>query len=101
MQVFLIPQKQLEDEIQKGRVQAVSIQRVGTKQWFPLFEVGDTPENVVTCSLRIQSKEEVRYWADLRLLVDWLRDKCGVESCVLLLSDLHFNPGETRNDPRR
>lgn len=95
MQVFLIPQKQLEEEIRKGRLQAVSIQRVATKQWFPLFEVGDDRENVVTCSLRVQAKEEVRYWADLRLLVEWLREKCGVENCVLLLSELNFKPGET------
>lgn len=99
MQVFLIPQKQLEDEIRRGKLQAVSIQRVDTKQWFPLFEVGDSKHSVVTCSLRVQATEEVRYWADLRLLVNWLREKCGVESCLLLLSDFELKPGDIRNDP--
>lgn len=94
MQVFLIPQKQIEEEIRRGRLQAVKIQRVATKQWFPLFEVGDDAANVVVCSIRVQAKEEVRYWADLRLLVEWLREKCGVESCVLLLSEFNPKPGE-------
>lgn len=94
MQVFLIPQKQLEEEVNRGRLQAVSIQRVEIKKWFPLFEVGDDAENVVVCSLRVQATEEVRYWADLRLLVEWLREKCGVESCELLLSDVPLKPGE-------
>ena len=95
MQVFLIPQKQLEEEVKRGRLQAVSIQRVDVKQWLPLFEVGDDAENVVMCSLRVQATEEVRYWADLRLLVEWLRDKCGVERCELLLSDFPLKPGDT------
>jgi len=94
MQIYLIPQRQLEDEAKRGRLQAVSIQRVDSKQWFPLFEIGDDRANVVVCSVRVQAKEEVRYWADLRLLVEWLREKCGVESCSLLLSDWNPKPGE-------
>jgi hypothetical protein len=93
MQVFLIPQKQLEQVVQQQRLVSVSIQRVELKKWLPLFQVKDEAGRVVTCSLRLQASEEVRYWADLRLLAEWLRDKCDVERCELVMTDFNLKTG--------
>ncbi|CAZ15886.1 putative kora protein (plasmid) [Xanthomonas albilineans] len=87
MRVFLILQRQLEDLFHKDKVTKTSIQRMGQKQWIPLFEVIDTDGSTITCSLRLQSSSSVRSWANLTLLVEWLREKFGVERCDLLLSD--------------
>jgi hypothetical protein len=94
MQVFLILQKQLEQIVQQHRLVSVSIQRVALKQWLPLFQVKDATGTIVTCSLRLQASEEARYWADLRLLAEWLREKCGVERCELIMTDFNLKTGE-------
>lgn len=87
MRVFLILQRQLEDLFHKDRVKRTSIQRMDEKQWVPLFEVIDTDGRTITCSLRLQSSVSVRSWANLTLLVEWLREKFSVERCDLLLSE--------------
>ncbi|QIE30485.1 KorA family transcriptional regulator [Caballeronia sp. SBC2] len=94
MHVFLILQKQLEHVVQQQRLVSVSIQRVEMKKWLPLFQVKDETGRIVTCSLRLQASEEARYWADLRLLAEWLREKCGVERCELVMTDFNLKTGE-------
>lgn len=87
MRVFLILQRQLEDLFHKEKVRRTSIQRMDEKQWIPLFEVIDTDGRTITCSLRLQSSGSVRSWANLTLLVEWLREKFSVERCDLMLSE--------------
>ena len=88
MKVFLIQQKQLEELSNQERIKSVSIQRVDIKKWIPLFEVYMQGENTEIVSLRVQSREEVRSWADLRLLAEWLKTEFGVERCTLLLNEM-------------
>ena len=85
-QIILIPQRQLEQLIEAKKVRRVFIHGLGEKQWFPVFEtkVGGTKS---LCSVRIQAKEAVRYWADLRLLVRWLTVDCGFAEALLILSE--------------
>lgn len=86
MRVFLILQRQLEDLFNKNEVTKTSIQRMNAKEWIPLFEVNGT-NGSFTCSLRLQASDNVRTWANLTLLAEWLRDRFAVECCDLLLSD--------------
>jgi len=88
MKVFLIQQKRLEELRRDKKVLMVSIQRIELKKWMPLFEVMGDDGIVVTCSLRPQSKEEVRTWADLRLLAEWLRVELAFNRCQLILDNL-------------
>ncbi|MCC4593968.1 hypothetical protein LL974_22835, partial [Xanthomonas campestris pv. cannae] len=97
MRVFLILQRQLEDLFNKNAVTKTSIQRMESKQWIPLFEVIGT-NGTFTCSLRLQPSENVRTWANLTLLAEWLRERFGVESCDLLLSD-SSPPFSEKTDP--
>ena len=90
MKVFLIQQKQLEELNVNKKIVKSSIQRIGVKRWLPLFEVLGEDGNTVTCSLRVQVNEEVRTWADLRLLAEWLRDKLCITECVLYLNDFEL-----------
>lgn len=85
-QIFLIPQRQLEQLIEAKEVSRVVIHGLGEKQWFPVFEtkVGGTKS---LCSIRLQAKEEVRWWADLRVLVRWLTVDCGFTEARLILKD--------------
>jgi hypothetical protein len=85
-QIFLIPQRQLEQLIEAKEVRRVFIHGLSEKQWFPMFEtkVGGTKS---LCSIRVQAKPEVRYWADLRVLVRWLKVDCGVVETCLILKD--------------
>lgn len=87
MKVFLIQQKQLEELNDQKKVLKASIQRIGLKKWLPLFEVIGADGVTVTCSLRVKVNEEVRTWADLRLLAEWLKDKLCIYECVLYLND--------------
>ena len=88
MKVFLIQQKRLEELRRDQKVLMVSIQRIEMKKWMPLFEVMGDDGIVVTCSLRTQSKEQVRTWADLRLLAEWLRVELAFKRCQLILDNL-------------
>lgn len=87
MKVFLIQQKQLEEMSSKKRLIRTWIQRLEEKKWLPLFEVISDDGQTVCCSLRVKDTGEVRTWADLRLLAEWLREKLSIERCELLLTD--------------
>jgi hypothetical protein len=86
MQIFLIPQRQLEQLVAAKKIRRVSIHGLAERQWFPVFET-DEGGTKSFCSVRVQAKEEVRYWADLRLLVRWLRVECGFTEALLILKD--------------
>ena len=98
MRVFLIQQKQLEEVSSQGRIKRVSIQRMDHKKWLPLFEIIQG-EQTITASLRVQSREEARTWADLRLLADWLREGFGITRCELLLGEFKTShEGKNENE---
>ncbi|TJY45370.1 transcriptional regulator [Pseudomonas aeruginosa] len=90
MKVFLIQQKQLEVLNKEQKILETRIQRVDLKKWLPLFEVASDDGQKVCCSLRVQDTGEVRTWADLRLLAEWLREKLGITRCQLLLDDFEL-----------
>jgi len=88
-QIFLIPQRQLEQLIEANKVRRVFIQGLAEKQWFPVFETREGGAKSL-CSVRVQAKPEVRYWADLRLLVRWLTVDCGFVEARLNLNEFEF-----------
>ena len=73
MRVFLITQRYLMLERDKGHVAGVVIQRLSEREWIPLFTLELEDGEEVKCSLRIMEREEVRTWADLNRLADWIR----------------------------
>jgi hypothetical protein len=85
-QIFLIPQRQLEQLIEANKVRGVSIHGLAEKQWFPVFETRDQGKTSL-CSIRVQATAEVRWWADLRVLVRWLTVECGFTEARLILKD--------------
>jgi len=90
MKVFLIQQKQIEELNDQGKLLGTSIQRFEEKKWVPLFRVVSEDGQQVTCSLRVKDTGEVRIWADLRLLAEWLREKLAIQRCELLLNDFEI-----------
>lgn len=96
MKVFLIQQKQLEELHQQDKILSGSIQRIGPKEWFPLFVVIGADGKEITCSLRVKSEERVRIgegvrtWADLRLLAEFMRGKLTIKRCELILTDFEL-----------
>lgn len=90
-QIFLIPQRQLEQLIEAKKIRRVFLHGLAERKWFPVFETVDEAGNKSLCSVRVQAKEELRYWADLRLLVRWLRVDCGVMEALLILKDFKEN----------
>ncbi|WP_225776480.1 transcriptional regulator [Pseudomonas sp. Marseille-Q5115] len=99
MKVFLIQQRKLEEIGKDRKILSASIIRIDKKVWMPLFEVMTSTGETVTCSLRVQEREEVRTWADVRLLAEFLHKKLGIEECRLVLkqwdSFQQSEPGET------
>ncbi|KAF1008128.1 MAG: hypothetical protein E5299_01975 [Burkholderia gladioli] len=90
MRVFLILQRQLEGLHRDKKIKRVSIQRLDAKQWIPLFEItgiGEDRDQTITCSLRVQSANKVRTWANLTALAEWLKERFAVEACELVLTD--------------
>ena len=87
MRIYLILQRQLEELFNSGKVKRITIKRLDAKQWFPLFEVSGAGEEIITCSLRVQASPDVRTWANLTLLAEWLLEKFEVEKCELILSE--------------
>lgn len=83
-QIFLIPQRQLEQLIEANKVCGVSIHGLAEKQWYPVFETKEGGTKSL-CSIRLQAKEEVRWWADLRVLVRWLTVDCGFTEARIIL----------------
>jgi len=88
--VILISQRQLEEFVAANKIGWVKIHGLSKRKWYPVFEVeegGKTYEYTI----RVLARQEVRYWADLRLLVHWLRFECGVVETQLILSDLDWD----------
>ena len=90
MKVFLIQQKRLEELKTGTKIRGTKIQRVAEKKWLPLFDVLSDDGEIVCCALRVKDTGEVRTWADLRLLAEWLRDKLEIVRCELLLTDFEI-----------
>lgn len=84
-QVYLLLQSQIIEFCENGSVEDVVIERVSLKQWYPVFQVKDENAGVLKCSIRINKERELRTWADLRLLTEFLIEKCGVDECRLIL----------------
>ncbi|MGM0988561.1 MAG: hypothetical protein ACQEXI_16500 [Pseudomonadota bacterium] len=74
-------------ERDKGHVADVVIQRLSEREWIPLFTLELEDGEEVKCSLRIMEREEVRTWADLNRLADWIRNEFEIYSCELSLTD--------------
>lgn len=85
----LISQKQLEEFVAANKVSWVAIHGLAKKQWYPVFEIVEGGKTY-RYAIRVLARPEVRYWADLRLLVHWLRFECGVVETQLILSDLDW-----------
>ncbi|HCA3195733.1 TPA: hypothetical protein MN540_005041 [Klebsiella pneumoniae] len=102
MRVYLILQKQLEEMYSEKRIVGYSIQRMDQKRWIPIFDVKNDGENIISCSLRVQSGEGVRTWADLRLLAEWLKNDFSVNKLELYLDDPDFSfpDGDNNADDR-
>lgn len=102
MRVYLILQKQLEDMFNEKRIKSFSIQRMDPKRWIPIFEVISDDEDLISCSLRVQSGEGVRTWADLRILAEWLKNDFSVNKLELFLDDPDFSfpDGDNNADER-
>ena len=102
MRVYLILQKQLEEMFSEKRIVGYSIQRMDQKRWIPIFDVRNEGEELISCSLRVQSGEGVRTWADLRLLAEWLKNDFSVNKLELYLDDPDFSfpDGDNNADDR-
>ncbi len=102
MRVYLILQKQLEEMHSDKRIISYSIQRMDQKRWIPIFEVKSEDGKTISCSLRVQSGEGVRTWADLRLLAEWLKNDFYVNKLELFLDDPDFSfpDGDNNADDR-
>ncbi len=87
MKAFLITQKYLMLERDQGHVANVIIQRVSEREWIPLFTLELSDGETVMCSLRIMEREEVRKWADLNRLAEWVRNEFEIYTCTLSLTD--------------
>ena len=87
MRVFLITQRYLMLERDKGHVAGVVIQRLSEREWIPLFTLELEDGEEVKCSLRIMEREEVRTWVDLNRLADWIRNEFEIYTCALSLTD--------------
>lgn len=87
MKAFLITQKYLMLERDQGHVSSVTLQRVSEREWIPLFNLELSEGETVTCSLRIMEREEVRKWADLNRLAEWIRNEFQIYTCTLSLTD--------------
>lgn len=83
-QIFLIPQRRLEQLIEANKVRQVFIHGLAEKQWYPVFETREGGKKSL-CSIRLKAKEEVRWWADLRVLVRWLTIDCGFTEARIIL----------------
>jgi hypothetical protein len=102
LRVYLILQKQLEEMHSDKRIISYSIQRMDQKRWIPIFEVKSEDGKTISCSLRVQSGEGVRTWADLRLLAEWLKNDFYVNKLELFLDDPDFSfpDGDNNADDR-
>jgi len=85
--IFLLPQQQIIDLFEKNKITEVVIERVSVKEWYPIFLVDDQEHGRVRCSIRVGKGNEVRKWADLRLLTEFLIEKCNVDECLLKLKN--------------
>ena len=83
--IYLLLQSQIIDLCEAGKIQEVVIERISLKQWYPIFDVKDENLGEVRCSIRLNKDHELRTWADLRLLTEFLLDKCNVDKCRLIL----------------
>lgn len=83
--IYLLLQSQITDLCEAGKIQGVVIERISLKQWYPIFDVKDEDLGEVRCSIRLNKDHELRTWADLRLLTEFLLDKCNVGECRLIL----------------
>lgn len=97
MKVFLIQQKKLEELANEKKIISAQIIKIDAKVWMPLFEVESSNGGAaITCSLRVQQREEVRTWADVRLLAEFLHTKLGIEECLLVLKQIDlFEPPQS------
>jgi phosphoribosylanthranilate isomerase len=86
-QIFLIPQRQLAGLIEEKKIKRVTIHGQENRQWYAVFETEQAGKKLL-CAVRVQAKQEVRYWADLRLLVRWLRVDCGIVEALLIFKEL-------------
>ncbi|EBW7114465.1 transcriptional regulator [Salmonella enterica subsp. enterica serovar Telelkebir] len=87
-QMYLLLQAQVIEFCESGKVQGVVIERVSLKEWFPIYEVKDKELGTIFCSIRKNKEHEIRTWADLRLLTEFLKDKCHVDECLLRLKSM-------------
>ncbi|ECP2897179.1 TPA: transcriptional repressor KorA [Salmonella enterica subsp. enterica serovar Saintpaul] len=83
--LYLVLQSQILELFEAGKVKEVTIERVSLKKWYPVFLIDDEQLGQIACSIRVNKEHELRTWADLRLLAEFLKDKCGVEECRLNL----------------
>lgn len=83
--LYLLLQAQVLELCESGKVQGVVIERVSLKKWYPVFEVKDEQLGDILCSIRTNKEHELRTWADLRLLAEFLKDRCNVDQCRLKL----------------
>ena len=83
--LYLVLQSQILELFETGKVKEVTIKRVSLKTWYPVLQRDDEQLGQIACSIRVNKEHELRTWADLRLLAEFLKDKCGVEECRLNL----------------
>lgn len=83
--LYLLQQSQVIELFDKKSVSSVRIERVSVKKWYPVFSVSDKEIGEVDCAIRLEKGNDLRTWADLRLLTEFLIDKCNVTECLLRL----------------
>ena len=85
--IYLLQQFQLIEYCEQKKVEKVEIERISLKKWYPIFYVNGGSGEIVRCSSRPEKINDLRTWADLRVLADFLNKQCGIDECLLKLSD--------------
>lgn len=85
--LFLLQQGQVIELCEQKKVLRVVIERISLKKWYPIFIVNNEQEGEVSCSIRPEKSDELRTWADLRTLTEFLMQQCNVKECLLKLEN--------------
>ncbi|WP_226924628.1 hypothetical protein [Halomonas sp. 3A7M] len=98
MKVFLITQKHLLIEYERGFVKGVDIQRLSENEWVPIFDLKRDTGEPFKCSLRVTEREEVKKWVELNRLIEWMRNDLKIYHCTISATDADIQYRSNQND---
>lgn len=82
-----IEQRSVDEAFRTGNARNVTVYRVGRRQWYFTFDDDDVLTGEVVQYAMMTARGDLRMWADPRNLFEFLSERYGVRSVIVVMID--------------